>query len=110
MDMIRWEDGCLKKEVFYNSVEDVINFLKVRKKFLDDVWIDGKIYHRVNYVDHDEIIKNSYIEDGKTVEFYVPEEDGKMFAGWYDEGLEEEWDYEQPVTDDMALWAKWDDE
>lgn len=110
MDTLRWNKNSLEKESFTNSVEKLIWFVKARKAFLDDVWIYGKTYHRVNYVDEDKIIKNIYVEDGKILENYIPEQQDKNFLGWYDEDLEEEWDFEQPVTDNMALWAKWEDE
>lgn len=108
MDQMRWNEGCFLKEAYYENVEELINFIKDRKEFLDAVWILDKTYHRVNYVDGNEIVKNIYVENGTRLEEYVPEMGGKAFLGWYDEALEEEWDLQQIVTDDMALWAKWE--
>lgn len=108
MDQMRWNEGCLQKETYFENVEALINFIKDRTKFLNDVWILGKTYHRVNYVDGNEIVKNIYVENGAKLEEYVPEMSGKTFLGWYDEALEEKWDSQQIVTDDMALWAQWE--
>ncbi|CAM3718696.1 InlB B-repeat-containing protein [Erysipelothrix urinaevulpis] len=38
-----------------------------------------------------------------------PTRDGYSFQGWYrDESLNDAWDFKQPVTNDMTLYAKWE--
>lgn len=110
MDQVRWKGNPYWNGSFDTGVEQLQNFILKRMKFLDDVWNKGKIYHRVNYTDENKIVKTIYVEDGKILENYIPEQQDKNFLGWYDEDLEKEWDFEQPVTDNMALWAKWDNE
>lgn len=108
MDQIRWSGNPMWIETFDEGVESLINFIKVRKQFLDDVWLKGKVYHRVNFVDEDKVIKSVYVEDGGFLEKYIPQKDGKTFVGWYDEDMENEIDYTSEITDNTAFWAKWE--
>lgn len=117
MDQTRW----MKEKVSINpnsnfdeEVGKLISFIQIRKLFLDDVWLKGKVFYRVNFVDNDDIVKTEYLEAGKKmkeIEFVhntYSTYAGKIFIGWYDEGLENEIDYEEEITDDMAFWAKWE--
>lgn len=83
-------------------------------QFLDDVWINGKVYYRVNFVNGDNTVKTVYVEKGKSLNdvmdtTYRLAEEGKVFVGWYDESMENKVDYGTEITDDMAYWAKWEE-
>lgn len=109
MDQIRWKGNPMWKSTFDEGIENLISFINVRKQFLDDVWIQGKVYHRVNFVDGDKVIKNVYVEDGDKLEEYIPVIEGKAFVGWYNESMEEELDYSIGIKDSTAFWAKWEE-
>ena len=49
------------------------------------------------------------VEDGKTVEApVVTNDESDNLAGWYtDESKQVEYDFNNPVTSDIALYAKW---
>lgn len=115
MDRVRWEsENTFWNGSFDDGVEDLITFIKERKQFLDDVWINGKVYYRVNFVNGETTVKTVYVEAGKSLNdvmdtTYRPAEEGKVFAGWYDESMENTVDYGAQITDDMAYWAKWEE-
>lgn len=109
MDQVRWHGNPFWEGTFEENVEEVIDFLQIRKQFLDEVWLEGKVYYRINYVDGDQIVYTDYVAaDGYINNNYLPEGEGGRFVGWYDEDLEKKFDFSQPVTDDMAVWAKWE--
>ena len=114
MDRVRWEDrNAFWNGTFDEGVEDFLTFIKERKQFLDDVWLNGKTYYRVNFVNGDTIVKTTYVEAGKSISEAVNDgfklsEEGKHFVGWYDESLENEVDLDEEITENMAFWAKWE--
>lgn len=115
MDRVRWEsENTFWNGSFDDGVEDLITFIRKRMQFLDDVWINGKVYYRVNFVNGDNTVKTAYVEKGKSLNdvmdtTYRLAEEGKSFVGWYDESMENTVDYGAQITDDMAYWAKWEE-
>jgi len=115
MDQIRWKDrNIFWKGSFDDGVNDLLSFIEIRKQFLDDIWLNDKVYYRINFVDGDTIVKTVYVEEGEEIDSvlftYDPpaEENERIFIGWYDEGLIDEVEYNMKVTEDMAFWAKWE--
>lgn len=108
MDQMRWYSETVSEKTYDTEVDRLRKFIAARTTFLDDVWLEGKSYYRINYVSGEEIIKTVYLEEGSAIDEYVPESEDKTFVGWYDEELSEPIDLEKPLTDDMALWAKWE--
>ena len=108
MDEIRWNSEKEAETSLNAEVESLRKYISERTAFLDAVWLNGKTYYRVNYVDGDRVIHAAYLEEGSAIDEYVPESEDKTFVGWYDEELSEPIDLEKPLTDDMALWAKWE--
>lgn len=115
MDRARWEDdNVFWEDSFDDGVDQLLDFIYIRKQFLDDVWLHGKTFYRMNFVDGDTIVKTVYLEEGASVGAAIntytisQDKDGMSFQGWYDERLEEEISHDSKVTEDMALWAKWE--
>lgn len=111
MDQVRWEKQDMG---FDNAVNSMFSFLQIRKQFLDDVWLNGKTFYRINFVDGDTIVKTTYLEAGSKlgeIEFLNGNisGSGKEFIGWYDENLESEMDFNKEIADDLAFWAKWEE-
>lgn len=86
MNNIRWQVD-LKKNLHYQdgetAFETLKNYMRQRKAFLDEVWIDGVIYHIVTFEKDEAILEIRYIKDGETLGT-LPENDEEMFKGWID--------------------------
>jgi len=106
---------------FQEAVDEVKDFLIARVDFLDDVWIEGKTYYRVNYVDNDIIVNTEWIAEGDSLPDYVPDiilahgdpdheagENKGTFVGWFEEDMETPYEPGMPVYDDMAFWGIWE--
>ena len=67
MDYIRWSSQYLNNSHYVNrneSFESLKNFVKLRKEFLDSVWIMDKNFHIVKFLKDGTIYEIRYIEDG----------------------------------------------
>lgn len=57
----------------------------------------------------DQFVRNAKLATEPTGN-QVPKLEGKTFGGWYiDKGLTQRYDFNTPVTQDITLYAKWDD-
>ena len=109
IDRLRWypdegEDVCRK------SVETVKNCLAERTEFLKSAWVDGVEYCNV-YLDdrRNELDKYMYysVVYGETFDAPIPTRAGEKLVGWYDEATGETFDFSQPVTQNVWLYAVW---
>ena len=110
MDNLRWrpEEIAKNPNLFEQEIVKLENFIETRTQFLDDVWLNGKTYYWINYVDGEDIIHTAYYEEGEMIEPYVPQNEEKKFIGWHDEDLESPVDLEGPIMENVAVWAKWE--
>ncbi len=121
MDCRRWPDNRYRQGTFEDEVENLLGFVRERKAFFDETILEGKVFHRVNFVDEDSVVGCCYIENGSSLQeetsllqsdypdsFGAPSDTGgKTFAGWFEEDMETPADFLQSLTDDQAYYALW---
>ena len=63
--------------------------------------------HKVTFYDGETVLKEVEVEDGKTVESYVPEKDGGYeFVAWYSTPSKNHtFDFTKPITEDTGVFA-----
>lgn len=110
MDHTRWSD-MINRYQYYETYEDNVRYLKYfvesRTEFLEKVWMDGEVYHRVTLMVEGYPWKRLYVKDGAVLgELPVPFVDSHIFAGWYKDE-DTEYDPYRPVFEEMTLTAFW---
>ena len=112
MDSIRWEE--LKNRYQYyeeydNDVRYLKYFVRERRNFLNQVWLEKESYHNVNFMVDGEIWQILCVKDGETPKAEpVPSRysAGSLFMGWFTEdGVP--YDIYKPVYEDMIFHASW---
>ncbi len=111
MDDIRWE-ALSNRYRYYEDYENDIRFLKYfikeRKDFFDEVWIEGEIYHSVTFMVDGLPYKKFYVRDGEVLgEAPVPARYSSLFLGWYSESYDVPYDAFKPVYEDMVFYSSW---
>lgn len=110
MDQIRWA-GIYGGETTLGQRADVVRtFLRERKSFLDEVWIEGKEIHTVHFIAED-YFRDTYMSaiDGECLgELPIGEagsvSDGLVFDGWHTrEG--ELFDGTEPLLEDITVYG-----
>ena len=93
-------------------------FFRIRSN-LDGVWsdglplhltvTDGNVYTVTFDTDGGSAVAEQTVEEGKkAVKPENPTKDGFTFAGWYrDKDLTQEFDFDEPITADTTVYAKW---
>ncbi len=109
---IRWQ-GMQNRYRYYDTYEDNIRYLKhfirERKQFLDEVWIDDEIYHRVSFYVDDLIWKRIYVKDGeKPGPLPVPVRNQSIFVRFLNSRNPQiAYDEYRPIFSDMEFYAQW---
>lgn len=104
---IRWGNG---EECFTKSVNDVVHYMHDRIVFLNKVWVEKKMYHRVladqsfgsNYANYI-LFEGERLESLPTFE----DNDTSTFCGWYYKDTNEPFDASKAITEDTEIYAKW---
>ena len=114
MDAVRWyEDQSM--EDGYSTVQSAMKeselFLQTRLAFLTDAWINKTDYVELAFEPMVQDVNNTVyaIRQGESFEEEtpVPDIDGCSFLGWYYKDTDQEFDPDQPVTEDTELTARW---
>lgn len=104
-DELRWG----KEGVSEEEIECIRSYLAERIKFLSEIWIDQTELCFVK------------LEQGLTAYYAVPygqcpevlpeprHSEGFLFLGWYYVDTDEPFDISKPITEDITLYAKWDE-
>ena len=109
MDHIRWavESGGMDSEV-----AEIAGFLERRIDFLSEVWLEGAEYHMVKadqgfgaFYGYFAVCPGACLEPLPELE--ATEND--VFTGWYYAGTNTPVDFDQPITEDIEIYAKWED-
>jgi len=108
-NQIRWnmddEDVCAQSEYIHS-------FMNKRISFLNEIWINNKPYHLVK-ADQGFGAFYAYIAvtPGEILTGLPEFEDTEtsVFKGWYYEGTDEPFDATKPITEDIEIYAKWED-
>ncbi|NBJ91267.1 CotH kinase family protein [Parablautia muri] len=110
MDSIRWEElenRYQYYEEYDNSVRYLKWFISKRMDFLNEVWLEGVVYHNVSFMVDDEAWQIACVKDGETVENEpIPSRYSSVFMGWTTKaGVP--FDRFKPVYEDMVFYARW---
>ena len=107
-DKIRWNDESNLEKY----VDLLCKYLKERIEFLNGVWIDQRDYCVVRAVQQWGGYYAYYVVfTGDTLP-ELPEFDNnenQRFVGWYDEKTGEPFDATKPITEDIEIYARWED-
>ena len=114
-------NSCTKlSDVYYGGNSDEWNDIKIEKNnsYLQNATIHyassiHEEYHIVTFESNGgTVVEDVKVEHGKTVtKPSVPVRNNYDFAGWYsDEGLSQKYDFSTPVTTNVTLYAKWEEE
>lgn len=112
LDSIRWEN-LENRYQYYENYDNDIRYLKYfieqRMGFLNQVWLQGKIYHNVTFIVDEEAWQIFCVQDGETGgEEPVPYryKSTSIFIGWANEkGVP--YDRYKPIYEDMEFYALW---
>ncbi len=119
MDQIRWKDT--DKSFRYQVCQDydgyvdyLYCFLEDRKAFLDQVYLEGAVYHQARFIRGGPFgFVDFYVSEGekgpKPPDSTNISWEGQKITGWYyDPGLTQPYDEETPLTEDITLYGKWE--
>ena len=108
IDKRRWNDDTELDQY----VRELCTYLEQRVDFLSDVWLNQREYSVVRavqqwggYYAHYVVFKGDTLTN-------LPEfesTDTQVFLGWYNEKTGESFDTNQPITEDIEIYAKWQD-
>lgn len=112
MDRARWEAPENRYQYYKeydNSVRFLRYFIEQRRDFLNEVWLDGTIYHNLSFVVDGEIWQRYCIKDGELPgDEPVPVRyiSSSLFLGWITEnGVP--YDMYKPIYEDATFYATW---
>lgn len=111
MNHIRWEELSNRYQ-YYTDYDNDVRYLKYfiekRREFLNEVWLEGAVYHRLEYQVDGEPYKVDYVKDGKTpAREPAAYKNNAVFAGWVIKGSGVPLDEYKPVYEDMVFEALW---
>jgi hypothetical protein len=109
MNQIRW---AIEEDVFFHR-DYIVAFLSERNTFLQSMWIDGTVYHRVlinqgigtNYA-HYAVPSGGHLED---LPIFQDTQYQYALNFWYYSDTDEPFDITKPITEDIEIYAKWED-
>lgn len=105
-DQIRWRNSV----DFHTNVNALCNYMSQRKSFLNSLWIDGDQYCCIMLIQGNNQNDAYYmVRSGENLP-ELPELDNTaniLYEGWYYCDTNEPVDFSKPVTEDIALYAKW---
>lgn len=110
MDQIRWAGIYGGKETLGQRADVIRTFLRERKSFLDEVWIEGREMHTVHFIAEDYVRDNymSVIAGECPGELPIGEvgsvSDGLVFEGWYTRDGEL-FDGTEPLWEDITVYG-----
>ncbi len=111
MDGIRWEK-LENRYQYYEEYENEIRYLKyfieTRMNFLNEVWLEGEVYHAVTFMVDGQPWKKYYVKDGETFGYEpVPSRYNSLFMGWRSQAYNVAYDEFKPVYEDVVFYAIW---
>lgn len=113
MNNIRWKNLHNRHE-YYTSYDNNIRYLKYfmneRTDYLNEVWLEGEIYHCITLMVDNRLWKRIYVKDGECAGYLpLPRRTESVFIGWYKTGNPLIYDEYRPVYEDMTFHAQWQD-
>ena len=109
MDRVRWLSTA--EGSFDEAVDQVAAYLEEHTQYLQEIWVEEKRYCQVSVlkIGCDQFYT---VPKGDCLEEELPDIKklgGKTFAGWYYCDTNEPFDITQPITEDIQIYAKWED-
>lgn len=109
MDCLRWKQQS--KENWYVQVQNLKNYLADRLEFLDALWIEQEIFHKVHVEAGSDTFSGMdyYVKDGQACTDLPRElnKSGYTFAGWYLTGTNSPFLEQTPIYQDLSVEARW---
>lgn len=110
MDSIRWE-RLENRYQYYKEYDNSVRYLKwfiaERMAFLNEVWLEGAVYHNVTFMVNDEPWQVACVKDGETIENEpIPFKNSSLFTGWTTQDRIP-FDRFKPVYEDAVFYAGW---
>ena len=110
MDHIRWQSlsDYWMFDDFDESVAYLKDFISKRTDYLDEVWVENKIYYMVKFKVEGAVYEAKYVEPGEVLTD-IPDLSEKYddIVGWCLDGTEDEmFDVTQPITEDITVYLK----
>ncbi len=98
---IGWSDGeTVSLTAFENITTDTILFATYEK-----------LSYFVNFYDGTELLEETSVLYFENANLITPTKDGFLFVGWFiDQELSTAFDFTQPITSNVNLYAKWEEE
>lgn len=109
---IRWR-SMHNRYRHYDNHEDNVRYLKYfieqRMKFLDEVWIQGEVYHRISFYVNGLLWKRIHVKDGELPgPAPVPRHTGYLLLNYTANRLGgTDYNEYRPVYQDMDYYAQW---
>lgn len=111
LDRVRWaelDNRFQYYEEYENDIRYLKYFIEARMNFLNEVWLEGAVYHSVTFTVDGEAWKKIYIRDGETAgREPIPSRYSSLFMGWLSEAEHVPYDEYKPVYEDMTFYAMW---
>ena len=109
MDKIRWL--AAEEDRFDEAVDQVVAYLEEHTQYMQEILLEEKDYCQVSVlkIGCDQFYT---VPKGDCLEEELPDIKklgGKAFAGWYYCDTNEPFDITQPITEDIQIYAKWED-
>ena len=106
---IRWEN-LSNRHQYYEEYENNIRYLKYfiekRRDFLNEVWMEGALYHTITFEVDGVVWKRYYVKDGEVFEKEpFPTRYNSLFLGWFIKGSGVAFDEYKPVYEDITFYA-----
>lgn len=115
MNKVRWKDNEYRAQgsTFEENAQYIVSFLGERKNFLNSVWIDNETYYTVYFKENEQglfpaiyrSVRVGEVVTSPNVNIYDGMKDC-VVSGWYYEGTDDLFDPNEPITDDIVLYAK----
>ncbi len=106
---IRWLEDT---DEFSVQLNYIVNYMDERIAFLNDIWIDRTPYYVVQadpgfgtHYAHYVVCESEYLKSLPILE----DTKDSTFLGWYYADTHEPFDITRPITEDIEIYAKWED-
>lgn len=108
MNGIRWM--LTDSESLDVEVSHIVSYLEGHMAFLQKVWLDEAELHQVCFSGIENDVFYSISDGGYLREIPVVQDtENSVFLGWYYAETDEFFDITQPITEDIEIYAKWED-
>lgn len=114
--IIKEIDNPIKKDYTFvgwtldKNNNNIYNSSTAIKKDIDlyAIFDEGATYYDVLFKDTEGLLKTIKVQDGFTIDEYIPTKDNYEYSGWYtDKYYKNKFDYNTKITNKTTLYTKW---